>query len=78
MSTKVAALKNLGMRMGSEINKLMKLNDDISNSFERGQVTLKRTFNRMVSMSERAGISWKVWLLFFFMFFLLCFYVWLF
>lgn len=78
MTSKVSALKNLGVRMGSEINKLMQLNDDISNSFERGTVSLKSTYNRMVLMSKRAGISWRMWLLFFLFFFLLCFYVWVF
>lgn len=77
MSHKVAALKNLGVRMGSEINKSMKLNDEITNNFERGTVTLKNTFNRMVVMSQRAGISWRMWLLFFTFFFAACFYVWL-
>lgn len=78
MSSKVSALKNLGVKMGSEINRSMKLNDDITNNFERGKVTLKNTYNRMVVMSKRAGISWKMWLAFFFFFFLCCFYVWVF
>lgn len=78
MSHKVAALKNLGVRMGSEINKSMQLNDEITNSFERGKVTLKNTYNRMVIMSQRAGISWRMWLVFFFLFFGACFYVWMF
>lgn len=78
MSQKVNALKNLGVRMGSEINKSMKLNDDISNNFEKGKITLKNTYNRMVVMSKRAGILWRMWLVFFSLFFLACFYVWLF
>lgn len=78
MSLKVSALKNLGVRMGSEINKSIKLNDDISNNFESGKITLKNTYNKMVVMSKRAGISWKVWLLFFLLFFCWCFYVWMF
>lgn len=78
MSQKVAALKTLGVRMGSEINKSMKINDEITNSFERGKVTLKNTYNRMVLMSQRAGISWRMWLVFFALFFAACFYVWMF
>lgn len=78
MSQKVSALKNLGVRMGSEINKLMQLNDDITDRFERGRMTLKGTYNRMVLMSQRAGISWRMWLAFFLVFFLWCFYVWVF
>ncbi|QWW25849.1 hypothetical protein CA7LBN_004753 [Candidozyma auris] len=78
MSQKVAALKNLGVKMGDQINTSMKLNDEITNSFEKGRVTLKNTYNKMIVMSQRAGISWKMWLAFFAMFFLWCFYVWLF
>lgn len=78
MSQKVAALRNLGVRMGSEINKGIALNDDITNSMEKGKVTLKNTFNQMVVMSQRAGISWRVWLLFFALVFLWFFYVWIF
>lgn len=78
MTQKVAALKNLGMKMGDQINTSMKLNDNITDNFEKGKVTLKNTYNRMVVMSQRAGISWKMWLAFFAMFFLFCFYVWLF
>ncbi|EDK38032.2 hypothetical protein PGUG_02130 [Meyerozyma guilliermondii ATCC 6260] len=78
MSQKVAALRNLGVRMGSEINKGIALNDDITNSMEKGKVTLKNTFNQMIVMSQRAGISWRVWLLFFALVFLWFFYVWIF
>ncbi|OBA23542.1 hypothetical protein METBIDRAFT_107438 [Metschnikowia bicuspidata var. bicuspidata NRRL YB-4993] len=78
MSSKVSALKSLGVMMGLEISKSMHLNDEISGNFERGSVTLKNTYNRMVLMSKRAGISWKMWLVFFAVFFLMCYYVWLF
>lgn len=78
MSQKVNALKNLGLRMGSEINRSVQLNADINNNFERGKVTLKNTYTKMVVMSQRAGILWRMWLAFFSMFFLWCFYVWLF
>lgn len=75
---KVAMLKNLGVKMGVEINKSVKLNDDITNNFERGKVTLKNTYNHMVVMSQRAGITWKMWLLVFLIVFLWFFWVWLF
>ncbi|CUM67747.1 uncharacterized protein PRCAT00005452001 [Priceomyces carsonii] len=78
MGQKVTALKNLGVRMGSEINKSMNLNDEITNSFERGRVSLKNTFNRMIIMSKRAGITWKMWLFVFFIVFLWFFWIWLF
>lgn len=78
MSTKVAALKNLGLQMGDEINKSLKLNEDLTERFERGKISLKHTYNRMIEMSKSAGITWKLWLIFFFLFFSLCFYLWLF
>ncbi|KAG7193415.1 protein transport protein bet1 [Scheffersomyces spartinae] len=78
MSQKVAALKNLGVKMGSEINKSIKMNDDITNRFEHGQLYLKNTYNRMVVMSQRAGITWRMWVLVFFIIFVCFFYVWIF
>lgn len=78
MSYKVAALKNLGLQMGDEINKSMRLNEDLTDKFERGRVSLKQTYNRMIVMSRAAGLTWKMWIVFFLLFFLLCFYLWLF
>lgn len=78
MSSKVAALKNLGLQMGDEINKSIKLNEDLTDKFERGKISLKHTYNRMIDMSRAAGLTWKMWLIFFLMFFTLCFYLWLF
>jgi blocked-early-in-transport protein 1 len=77
MGQKVAMLKNLGLKMGSEINKSIKLNDDITNSFEKGKVTLKNTYNKMIVMSQRAGISWKMWLVVFAIVFLWFFWIWI-
>lgn len=77
MGAKINMLKNLGEKMGVEINKLVKLNDEITNGFERGKVTLKNTYNKMVVMSQRAGISWKMWLLVFGIVVLFFFYVWI-
>ncbi|KAK6205134.1 uncharacterized protein RJT21DRAFT_13191 [Scheffersomyces amazonensis] len=78
MGQKVALLKNLGERMGVEINKSIKLNDEITNQFERGRVTLKNTYNKMILMSQRAGITWRMWLVVFIIVFLWFFYVWFF
>ncbi|CAL1202331.1 unnamed protein product [Candida parapsilosis] len=77
MGAKINMLKNLGEKMGVEINKSVKLNDEITNGFERGKVTLKNTYNKMVVMSQRAGISWKMWLLVFGIVVLFFFYVWI-
>lgn len=78
MGQKVAMLKNLGVRMGTEINKSIKLNDEITDSFEKGTVMLKKTFNRMIVMSQRAGITWRMWLTVFLIVGLWFFWVWLF
>lgn len=78
MGSKISMLKNLGEKMGVEINKLIKLNDDITNNFEKGKITLKNTYNKMIVMSQRAGISWKMWLLVFLIVTLWFVYVWLF
>lgn len=77
MSQKVNMLKGLGVRMGDEINKSIKLNDNLTESMEKGKVTLKNTWNRMIVMSQRAGISWRMWLVAFFIIFLFFFWVWI-
>lgn len=77
MGEKVNMLKNLGLRMGTEINKLIKLNDEITNSFEQGKVTLKNTYNKMVIMSQRAGITWRMWATVFAIVVFFFLYVWI-
>lgn len=78
MTFKVAALKNMGLQMGEEINKSVRLNEDLTDKFERGKVSLKQTYNKMIDMSWAASLTWKMWLIFFLLFFSLCFYLWLF
>lgn len=77
MSQKVGMLKDLGVRMGLEINKLLKLNDEITNLFELGRVKLKNTMNQMIIMSKRAGITWKMWLLVLLVVGVFFFWVWI-
>ncbi|CAH6720491.1 protein transport protein Bet1p [[Candida] jaroonii] len=77
MAQKVSMIKDLGIKMGVEINKSVKLNDNLNETFEKGKVTLKNTYNKMVVMSERAGISCKYWFIVFFIVFLWFFYVWI-
>ncbi|KAI5965344.1 BET1 [Candida pseudojiufengensis] len=77
MGTKINMLKNLGEKMGIEINKSNALNNEITNSFEKGKVTLKNTYNKMIVMSQRAGISWKMWLVVFGIVFIFFFYIWI-
>lgn len=78
MSQKVAQLKSLGSKMGLEINKSINLNQDITNSFEKGTKTLKNTYNRMIIMSKKAGITWKMWLIVLLIVSLFFTYAWLF
>jgi len=78
MSQKVAMLKTLGLKMGTEINKSIKLNDEITNSFEKGKTTLKNTYNKMVLMSQRAGITWRMWLVVLLVVVIFFTYAWLF
>lgn len=77
MAAKVKLLKNLGVRMGGEINKSIKMNDEIANSMEKGKLTLKRTWGQMVVMSQRAGITWRMWLSVFAIVGLWFFWVWI-
>ncbi|GMF13488.1 unnamed protein product [[Candida] boidinii] len=77
MSEKVELLKNLGLRMGTEIKKSHLSLDGLQNDMELGQKRLKMTFNRMLIMAERTGISWKIWVSFFLIIFTLFFWVWL-
>lgn len=77
MSEKVELLKNLGLRMGTEIKKSHLSLDGLQNDMELGQKRLKMTFNRMLIMAEKTGISWKIWVSFFFIIFTFFFWVWL-
>lgn len=77
MSQKVSMIKDLGVKMGQEINKSIKLNDNITETFENGRISLKNTYNRMILMSERAGISCKLWFIVFFIVFVWFFWVWI-
>lgn len=78
MGQKVAMLKNLGVKMGTEINKSIKIGDDFTDSMDKGKVKLKNTWNRMIVMSQRAGITWRMWLTVFGVVTLWFFWVWLF
>jgi GMP synthase - Glutamine amidotransferase domain len=75
LGSKVARnLPEIGLEYGTST---IKLNDDITNSFEKGKVTLKNTYNKMIVMSQRAGISWKMWLVVFAIVFLWFFWIWI-
>lgn len=77
IDSKVAQLKSMGEKMGVEINRLLHLNESISNSFDTGLVKLQNTFRSMVRMSEKAGISIKMWLTLFLVVAICFFFVWI-
>ncbi|ANZ73086.1 BA75_01699T0 [Komagataella pastoris] len=77
MSEKVLMLKNLGSRMGDEIKNSQLNIDDLHSTMTNTQTRLKNTFKRMMVMAKKTGISWKLWLLFFFLVWLWFFFVWL-
>ncbi|TPR08372.1 adenylate kinase family protein [Aspergillus niger] len=76
ISAKVKMLKDLTVAIGDEIRDTSTISD-LNNTFENTRVRLRGNMNRMLRMAERTGVSWKVWLAFFFAVFLLFFYVWL-
>ncbi|KAJ5476984.1 hypothetical protein N7539_007128, partial [Penicillium diatomitis] len=77
ITAKVKMLKDMTIAIGDEIRDTSYINT-LENSFESTRVRLRGNMTRMLRMAERTGISWKVWLAFFFAVFLLFFYVWLF
>lgn len=77
MFHKIKSLKSLSEKMGIEINSSNKLLDDVNDNFGHLQVRLKNTFNKMIVMANRSGISWKVWLGVFGFVILMFFYVWI-
>lgn len=76
LSAKVKLLKDLTVRIGDEVRDSNKLLTDLENNFENARTKLKGTFQRMIIMADKAGISWRMWLIFFGLIFLVFFYVW--
>lgn len=76
LSAKVKLLKDLTVKIGDEVRDSNKLLSDLENSFEGARTKLKMTFNRMIIMADRSGISWRMWLCLFALISLVFFYVW--
>ena len=74
---KVKLLKDLGVKMGDEIRSSSKTMEQLNDTFGMASTKVKLTYNRMIVMSKNAGITWKVWFLFFFAVFLCFFWVWI-
>ncbi|KIH91586.1 blocked early in transport 1 [Sporothrix brasiliensis 5110] len=75
---KVRVLKDMTVAIGEEIRESSALAEKMNDTFDATRVRLRGTMNRMLVMAERTGISWRIWLGFFFFVGLLFTYVWLF
>jgi blocked-early-in-transport protein 1 len=64
--------------IGDEIRDSSALAEKMNDGFERTQLRLRGTMNRMLLMAERTGVGWRVWLAFFAAVIMLFTYVWLF
>lgn len=64
--------------IGEEIRDSSALADKMNDGFERTQLRLRGTMNRMLLMAERTGVGWRAWLAFFAAVIVLFMWVWLF
>lgn len=65
MNEKVKQLKNLGLRMGTEIKNSEINMQSLNQTFDATRGKLKNNFNRMMIMAENAPIGVKRWAIFF-------------
>lgn len=65
MNEKVKQLKNLGLRMGSEIKNSEINMQNLNQTFDNTRGKLKNNFNKMMIMAENAPIGVKRWAIFF-------------
>ncbi|CAD6451792.1 a6059a3b-156b-47d8-bf9a-f564656003a4 [Sclerotinia trifoliorum] len=75
---KVRQLKSMTIAIGDEIRESSALAEKMNDNFEGARVRIRGTMNRMLIMSQKTGVSWKIWLLFFAAVFGLFFWVWAF
>ncbi|KAJ8061596.1 hypothetical protein OCU04_009403 [Sclerotinia nivalis] len=75
---KVRQLKSMTIAIGDEIRESSALAEKMNDNFEGARVRIRGTMNRMLIMSQKTGVSWKIWLLFFAAVFGLFFWVWVF
>lgn len=77
MGSKLKALKHLSLKMGDEIRGSNDTVNNLNDTFQNTTVKLKSTFNNMMDMASRSGVSIKTWLLIFFLVAILFFWVWI-
>lgn len=66
MGQKIQALKNLSTRMGDEIRGSNQTLNQLGDTFESTAMKLGATFKNMMVMAQKSRISFKMWLLIFF------------
>lgn len=77
LSAKIQMLKGITVKIGEEVRDSTKMLGEMEGSFEGAKTQLKATYNRMMYMAQRSGISIKTWVLFFLVVFGFFFYMWL-
>ncbi|TEY70410.1 hypothetical protein BOTCAL_0104g00210 [Botryotinia calthae] len=75
---KVRQLKSMTIAIGDEIRESSALAEKMNDNFEGARVRIRGTMNRMLIISQKTGVCWKVWILFFAAVFGLFFWVWVF
>lgn len=77
MSSKIAALKGLSVKMGDQIRQSNLDLGELGSDFTVTSARIKNIVKQMTIMAEKTGIPLKVWLIFFVIVFLLFFWVWI-
>lgn len=63
--------------MGDEIRGSSDTVNNLNDTFQNTTIKLKSTFNNMMVMASKSGVSIKMWLLIFFIVAILFFWVWI-
>lgn len=77
MGQKLKALKQLSLKMGDEIRGGSDTVNNLNDTFQNTTIKLKSTFNNMMEMASKSGVSIKTWVLIFFIVGILFFWVWI-
>ncbi|KAK9368740.1 hypothetical protein V1509DRAFT_622665 [Lipomyces kononenkoae] len=76
LTARVKLLKDITVRIGEEVRESTKFMGNLENGFDTTRLRLKGTYNRMMRMAERSGVTWRAWAAFFFVVMLIFFWVW--
>lgn len=78
MGQKLHVLKKISTKIGLEINKSVNLNKEINDKFEDGKSYFKKIFRQIELTKNASGISFKLWMMFAFVFILFFLWAWIF